>query len=220
MSPLLFLIFGILVILSYFAVRLANSGIVAGYEYIGWIYLGGYLLIYISFVAAWYKAAGEITGLEILYIIMFAVLIIPVGILGAELASQTFLPDPSKGLKLLRVYSAAEKKVAEDDLPGAIAEYEAVIARHPNDIAARLRMADLCHEAKRYERAAAAYEKLIRKPQGLNVDQHCSVLTRLSEIYARHLGQLEKARGAVQEIIERYPDTDYAKFAKERLSNL
>lgn len=220
MSPLLFLIFGLLVILSYFAVRLANSGIVAGHEYIGWIYFGGYLLIYIPFVAAWYKAAGEITGMEILYIIAFAVLIIPVGILGAELASLALVPDSSSGLKVLRVYSAAEKKVVDDDLPGAIMEYEAIIARHPDDITARLRMADLCLEAKQYERAAAAYEKLAGKPQGLNVDQHCFVLTQLSEIYARHLGQMEKARGSVQEIIELYPDTDYEEFARERLKNL
>jgi tetratricopeptide (TPR) repeat protein len=206
--------------MSYLAVRLANSGIVQGYEYVGWAYLGAYMVVYIPFVAAWFRATGDISGMEILYIIMFAVLIIPVGILGAELAAQALVPDSSKGLKLLKVNSAAERKVAEDDLPGAIAEYESALAKDPNDVAARLRMADLCQEAKEYEKAATAYEALAGKPRGLNVGQRCSVLTQLSEIYARHLGQMEKAREAVQKIIDLYPDTDYAKFAGERLKNL
>ena len=215
----LLLTLGLLIVLTILSLKLSGSGILAAYPYIGWTYLLVYMLIYIPFVAAWHMHF-ELSVLTLPYIIMLIALIYPLCVLGAELASLALVPDPSKGLKLLKVYSAAEKKVAEDDLPGAIEEYEAVIARHPNDIAPRLRMADLCHEAKQYERAAAAYEKLAGKPQGLNVDQHCSVLTRLSEIYARHLGQLEKARETVQEIIERYPDTDYAKFAKERLNNL
>ena len=220
MSSALFVVLGILVVLSYLAVRLANSGIVVGRDYVGWAYLGAYMMIYIPFVAAWFRAAGDVTGWEILYIILFTVLIIPVGILAAELAAQALVPDPSRGLKLLTVHSAAEKKVTEDDLPGAIAEYESALAKHPNDVAARLRMAALCQEAKEYEKAAAAYETLAGKPRDLNMDQRCSVLTQLSEIYARHLGQMEKARGAVQKIIDLYPDTDYSKFAKERLENL
>lgn len=199
---------------------LANSGILAKNEYIGWIYLGAYMMIYFPFVAAWYRAAGSVGVITILYVVLLAILILPVGFLGAELFTVTFFPDPSKGLKLLKVHSEAEKKVIDDDIPGAIEEYEKIIAGDPADIAARLRMADLCNEAKQYEKAAAAYEVLAKKPQGLGVDQHCSVLTRLSEIYARHLGEYEKARAAVQMIIDKYPDTEYARFAKDRLANL
>jgi tetratricopeptide (TPR) repeat protein len=220
MPPILLGILGLLVIMGYFAYRLSVSGILDKYEYLGWIYFGGYLLIYIPFVAAWFRAKGEVTGWEILHIILLAILVLPLGHLGAELIKITVMPDPSKGLKLLKVHSEAERKVVEDDLPGAIEEYEKVLAKDSSDIAARLRMADLCNEAKQYEKAAAAYEVLLRKPQGLGVDQHCSVLTRLSEIYARQLGEYEKAREVVQLIIDKYPDTEYAKFAKDRLSNL
>jgi len=220
MPPVLLLIFLGLLIMSAGAYRLSISGILDSNEYIGWIYLGAYLVIYIPFVAAWYRATGEVQGWEILYIILLAVLIVPVGHLGAELVKLAILPDPSRGLKLLRVHSDAEKKVAQDDLPGAIEEYEKVLAKRPSDIAARLRMADLCNEAKQYEKAASAYEVLVKKPKGLGVDQHCSVLTRLSEIYARHLGEHEKARATVQMIIDKYPDSEYAGFAKERLANL
>ena len=220
MPPILLAILGLLLILSYFAYRLSISGILDNYEYIGWIYFGTYLAIYIPFVAAWYRASGEIKGWEILYIILLAVIILPLGHLGAELIKVAVMPDLSKGLKLLKVHTEAERKVADDDLPGAIEEYEKVLAKDSSDIAARLRMADLCNEAKQYEKAAAVFEILLKKPQGLGVDQHCSVLTRLSEIYARQLGEYEKARGAVQVIIDKYPDTEYANFAKDRLSNL
>jgi tetratricopeptide (TPR) repeat protein len=220
MPPILLWILAGLFIMSIFAYRLSVSGILESYEYIGWIYFGVYIAIYIPFVAAWYQATGEVKGWEIFYIILLGALILPLGHLGAELLKIAVMPDLSKGLKLLKVHTAAERKVAEDDLPGAIEEYEKVLAKNSSDIAARLRMADLCNEAKQYEKAAAAYEILVKKPQGLGVDQHCSVLTRLSEIYARDLGEYEKARGTVQVIIDKYPDTDYAKFAKDRLSNL
>ena len=220
MPPILLVILGLLLIMSVLAYRLSISGILDNYEYIGWIYFGVYLAIYIPFVAAWYRATGEVTGLEILYIILLAVLILPLGHLGAELIKVAVMPDLSKGLKLLKVHTEAERKVSDDDLPGAIEEYEKVLAKDSSDVAARLRMADLCNEAKQYEKAVAAYEVLLKKPQGLGVDQHCSVLTRLSEICARQLGEYEKARGAVQMIIDKYPDTEYAKFAKDRLANL
>ncbi len=213
------LTFGLLIIMTIGSVKLSGSGILVAHSYVGWIYILVYMLIYIPFVAAWHQHFG-ITVMTLPYIIMFIALIYPLSVLGSELAMVALIPDPSKGLKPLKVYSAAERKVSEDDLPGAIAEYELEIARDPKDVAARLRLADLCSEAKQYEKAVTAYEALAGKPRGLNVDQHCSVLTRLSELYSRHLGQMEKARVAVQEIIERYPDTNYAKFAEERLKNL
>ena len=219
MLTALLLTLGLLFVMTIVSLKLAGSGILAAYPYIGWAYLLLYMLIYIPFVAAWHTHF-ELSVLTLPYILIFIALIYPLCVLGAELVSLAVIPDPSRGLKVIKVYSAAERKVAEDDLPGAILEYESIIAGAPGDVAARLRMADLCREAKEYEKAVTAYELLAGKPRGLNVDQHCSVLTQLSEIYARHLGQTEKAREAVRQIIERYPDTDYAKFAKERLGNL
>ncbi len=215
----LLLTLGLLIIMAILSVKLSGSGILAAYPYIGWIYFLVYMLIYIPFVAAWHMHF-ELSVMTLPYILMFIALIYPLCVLGAELASLVILPDSSRGLKALKVHSAAERKVAEGDLPGAIAEYESISAKDPSDVTARLRIADLCLEAKEYEKAATEYEVLAGKPRGLNVDQHCSVLTQLSETYARHLRQTEKAREAVQEIIERYPDTDYARFAKERLGNL
>jgi tetratricopeptide (TPR) repeat protein len=211
--------FGVLVVLLIISVYLANSGILRRGSYIGWVFFVAYLVVYIHFAAAWYRHF-DVSIFTIFHIVLLIILIYPLGVLGAELFTVTFLPDPSAGLELLRVHTAAERKVVEDDLPGAIEEYEKVLAKNSSDVAARLRMADLCHEAKQYEKAVATYEVLLKKPKGLGVDQHCSALTRLSEIYARHLGKYDKARGVVQMIIDEYPDTEYAKFAKDRLANL
>jgi len=220
MPPLLWLWLGALIVLIGLSVRLANSGFFAGREDVGWILFGGVLILYISFVAAWYRATGEVTGWEALYIIFLAVLILPLGVLGAELVTLTFMPDPSKGLKYLRAHTEAEKKVAQDNLPGAIEEYENLIAKDPNDIPARMRMAELCSEIEDFEKAAKAYEGTLKKAHLLGVDRHCSVLTRLSEIYARNLGEPERARELVRVIVDKYPDTEYAAFARERLENL
>lgn len=214
------LVLGILVLLLVWSVQMAYSGVLVGRTYIGWTLFVVYLLLYFPFAVAWYRDIRDVDATMIFHILFLILLILPLGALGAELLTLDFMPDPSRGLKLLRVHTEAEKKVAQDDLPGAIEEYEKMIANNSDDIAARLRMAELCIEIKQYERAAAAYEATLKKAPKLGTDQHCSILTQLSEIYARHLGEIEKARGFVRMIIDQYPDSSYADFAKDRLANL
>ena len=211
---------GLLIFMLIFSVRLAYSGILVGRAYIGWIYVLIYLLIYFPFAVAWYRDLTTASATTILHVIFLVFLILPLGALAAETIVVTFLPDQSKGLKLIKVYTEAEKKVVGDDLPGAIEEYEKIIAEDPDDLKAQIRMAELCGEAEQYDKAAAAYEAILEGSKELGREQHCSVLTLLSDIYAKHLCESEKARQNIQTIIDKYPDTEYAEFAKERLANL
>jgi hypothetical protein len=90
------------------------------------------------------------------------------GLFVLELVTYTFMPDPSKGLKPMNVYSLAEKKALQDDLTGAIAEYEKVIAEAPDDLTARLRLAELCCENEDYKKAVMACETLLAREQRLD----------------------------------------------------
>jgi lipopolysaccharide biosynthesis regulator YciM len=147
-------------------------------------------------------------------------MILPLGALAAETIVETFMPDRSRGLRLMRFYTEAEKKVIEDDLPGAIEEYEKVIAEDPDDMRARLRMAELCGEAEQYNKAVATYEAILARSEKLSRSEHCSVLTLLSDIYSKHFHDGDRARKNIQAIIDRYPHTSYADFARERLARL
>ena len=156
----------------------------------------------------------------ILQVIFICFLIAPLSPFIAELITLQFMPDPSKGLHVLTPHTPAEKKVIQGDLRGAIEEYEKVLEDNPDDTNARLRMAELCIEIGQYERAVEAYESTLKISPKLAVERHCFVLTRLSEVYGQYLGDAEKAHETAQAIIERFPNSSYAKFAKERLSGL
>jgi tetratricopeptide (TPR) repeat protein len=170
-----------------------------------------------------HAGTGEInfaTVVSFLYILFLTGLLGLQAPLIAELIAQATLPDPSRNLRPLKVHTTAERKVAEQDLPGAIAEYEKIVADDPKDIDARFRLAELCCEHEEYRKAVAVYEALLGHPRKLGIGQHCSMLTRLSEIYARHLGDPTMARQYVQTIIDTHPGTKYAEYAEARLSNL
>ncbi len=205
-----------LVVLSFY---LAYSDLLATRTYLGWILLAVFLIFFIRFADLW------VTKLDNPFHMFFAVLLLALiflsqGPLLSELISQSVLPDPSKGLKLIKDYSEAERKVAQDDYTGAILEYEKVIAKTPDDTVARFRLAELCYENEDYRKAAMAYEALVARARQLDMRQHCSALTRLADIYTNHLGDKESAKKHIRTIIETYPDTKYSGYAADRLANL
>ena len=209
----------ILLVLGGLSIYLSFSDYVPGHTTIGWAILGTYLFFYLLFAIVWLATVHDPFS-SLFAVVGLALLLAVEGPLVLELVSQSVLPDHSKGLKVIQVHTEAERKVTEDDLPGAIAEYEKVIAGNPADIVARFRLAELCCQNKEYRRAIAAYEDLLKSGESLDISQHCSALTRLSEICARQLGDMENARRHIQTIIETYPGTKYADYAVDRLGNL
>lgn len=212
----------ILLVLGAASIYLTYSGLLSGRTHIGWALLGVAAAVFLTSVV-WHSGTGEIgygTIALVFYIVFLSIFFALQGPLLLELITMTILTDPSKGLKILKVHTVAERKVTEDDLPGAIAEYERIITDDPEDFEARFRLAELCSENEQYAKAAAVYEMLFEHAKDLSTGQHCSALTRLAEIYARHLGDVNAARRYIQTIIETYPDTKYAGYARDRLSTL
>jgi tetratricopeptide (TPR) repeat protein len=214
----------ILIVLAALSVFLAYSGYLPGHTSIGWALLAVYFVVYCAFVFRWLPGL-EIKGFgdapRAVATMLFCGFLLGIqGPLVLELVSHLVLPDPSRGLKLIKVYSEAETKVVKDDLPGAILEYEKVIAEDPDDIVARFRLAELCCQNEEYRKAAMGYEAILARKKLLSTSQHCSALTRLSEIYAEHLNDTATARTFVQTIVDQYPGTKYAGYAIERLKNI
>jgi len=211
----------VLLALGILSVKLTFSGFFPGREPLGW----GLLCISVAaFVAAvsW-MSRGDIdlgTIVTLFQVVVLSLLLALQGPLVIELFTLVFLSDPGKGLKLLKVHSEAERKVIEDDLPGAITEYERIVAEDPKDFPAHYRLAELCCENNDYEKAAKAYRAIVSHGSELGASQRCTALTRLSEIYANNLGDIEKARRCIQSIIKEYPETKYAGHASARLENM
>ncbi len=209
----------ILAILIVASIKLASSGLIPGRTYLGWGFLFIFLIVYLEFWGLWLKRLSDPFE-QLLAMLVLAGIGATQLPLVIELVTQTFLPDRSKGLKLIKVHTEAERKVIEDDLPGAITEYERIVAGDPDDLDAFYRLAEICCENQDYARAAKAYHAIVAHGRDLGVGQHCSALTRLSEIYANNLGDIEKARKCIQIIIREYPETKYAGHASVRLENM
>jgi len=136
------------------------------------------------------------------------------------LAIEGFSFSRSKGLNLLEVHSEAERLAVDDDLPGAIREYARIVAEKPGDIDSMSRLAELLTENGEHGKAVKVYEDLLEHADKLKMARHCSILTRLSELYAHHLNDTEKARAFTQTIIREYPGSKYARYAMDRLKNM
>lgn len=195
-----------------------SSGYLDGREYIGWILLAIFTSAYIEFCMLLF---ARLEGIESIAGFVAASLVLATQApLLLELISKSVLPDRSAGLKIIKTHSLAERKVAEEDLAGAIEEYERAIAEDPDDFEARFRMADLCYQNKDYPKAVQSYRRLAELKEKLSVSQYCSALMRLSEIHAQNLNDIAGARRYLQTIIEEQADTKYAEYAANRMESL
>jgi len=208
-----------LLVLAVFSLRFAFSGDLEGRLVKGWILLIAVWALTYELVASWMAthpdpfnrlAAGLVGAL--LFGSQTPLLI--------ALITHTFMAGRSRGLKVLKVHSEAERLVTEEDLPGAIREYVRIVTEDPEDVDAWSRLADLCYQNGSYRKAAKAYERVLEHAHEFGPDRHCSVLTRLADIRANQLGDVAGARGLIETIIREYPETKYARFARSRLDNL
>jgi tetratricopeptide (TPR) repeat protein len=218
------ILFWILIVLAVISILLTRDGYFERRTYPGWILFGVYLVIYLAFAIRWMSnltlgtAAASFEAIRAF--VTFSLLLALQGPMVAELITQMMMPDPSKGLKILEVHTEAERLVAQEDIPGAITEYEKIVEAEPEDALARCRLAELYFEVKAYKKAVAAYEAYLEHADKISVGDHCFTLTRLSEIYAQHLNNPQTARERLRTIVEKYPDTKYADYAQDRLEIL
>jgi hypothetical protein len=99
----------ILIVLAVASIQLAFSGSLQGREYLGWILLIIFGVVAYESVAIWMsRHPGPISKLATG--IVGALLFATQAPLLVELISQAVLPDRSKGLRLLKVHTEAEKK--------------------------------------------------------------------------------------------------------------
>jgi tetratricopeptide (TPR) repeat protein len=198
---------------------LANSGLLYEYRYLGWLVLLADLAIFFS-TAVKLSSAGGLGGAALFYLFFLGLLFASQRGPIVDLLILTFTPDRSDGLKLIKSYSKAERKIIEDDLGGSVAEYEHAVTEDPDDVEARLRLAEVLFKNADHEKSAEAYEEVLQRERKLSAERRSLILTRLANIHADKFGDKEKARELLQSIIDAYPETRFSEYAKERLAGL
>lgn len=205
--------------LAVVSLQLAFSGNLEGRLIRSWILLFAVCALTYELVARW-LAMSPGPNATLTAGLLGALLLGSQAPLLLSLVTHTFSFNRSKGLNLLEVHSEPEKLALDDDLTGAVKEYARVIAENPGDIESMFRQAELLYENGEYRKSAGVYEDLLGYAQELRMARHCSVLTRLAELYAQQLGDVERARAFTRTIAKEYPGSRYARYAMDRLKNM
>ena len=132
----------------------------------------------------------------------------------------TRLYEPSdSSFRIVPEYSVAEARAKEGNYSEAIEEYRKVIAEHPNDIFARVRIADLAltnlGDVKLAEREL---RKAFKRARG--EDSSALVANRLADLYQHNLHNPDRAMWALEQLYKRLPGTKAAARAEERILSL
>jgi tetratricopeptide (TPR) repeat protein len=199
--------------------NLADSGFLHEHKYVGWLVLALEITVFLS-TAAKRASAGGLGFVALAYILFMGYILAMQARLVADLLILTFAPDRSDGLKVIKSYSMAERKIIQDDLGGSIAEYKRAIAEDPDDVEARLRLAEVLFENADYRMSVETYDEVLQRQRTLSVERRCLILTRLASIHAGKFGDKGKARELLQSIIDTYPGTRFSEYAKERMADL
>jgi tetratricopeptide (TPR) repeat protein len=204
--------------LAILSLNLAFSGNLAGRSHIGWIVLLVSIVLTEVIIGAFMSAAPDIPT-------RFLIGCFGVALFGCQaplvitLIAQLSSPNRSKGLNLLEAHSKAERLVTEEDFPGAIGEYRRIVDAKPEDLSSLSRLADLLYDSGEIRKAAGIYGELLKHADELGMASHCSVLTKLAELYSG-LDDVEKARAYAEAIIRSYPGSKYAGYARDRINNM
>lgn len=184
------------------------------------------LLVYLYLMATGHRlgAGGSMIGGAGNALIVFCGLLIiavvnaPViaNILGSYLVGAARWMSGINNIRVSKTYEKAEAAEKDGDLEKAAGIYRQELNDDPEDPTAHRRLAELLLELERTEEAIAEFEKA-RVFLEEDKDNWCNVTFRLAEVIADVTDRTEEAEGLYREVIERYPESDFATYARDRL---
>ena len=118
----------------------------------------------------------------------------------------------------IKSYDLAEKFTSEGRYSEAIAEYEKAIEEDPEDVNARLFIADVCCKTDQYEQAARTLLETLE--HDLPAEKWCHIANRLADILVQKMSEPNEAVQILAKNDEKYPRTKFARYAQERIDRI
>ncbi len=135
-------------------------------------------------------------------------------------AAGDVLPDNVDAMSETQLYDSAKTLFDKGDMENARIQFENFINKYPdshNADNARFWIADSYYAEKWYEKAILEYQKVLDDYRNSNK----TAAARLKQGYSfAELGEKANARLILNELIKRHPDSNEAKYAKEKLKSL
>ncbi len=128
--------------------------------------------------------------------------------------------EPKSENEEQELYASAKKMFDEGDKANARNQFEEFIKKYPksdNADNARFWIAESYYSEKWFEKAILEYQKVLENYPNSNK----TAASRLKQGYAfAELGEKANARLILNELLKKHPDSNEAKFAKEKLKSL
>ena len=156
---------------------------------------------------------GALGGLGVLYGSMFFARRIGKGVGGMVLPSGATTPYQ-------RQFSQQDALAAAGRIDEALDSYEAEVAAAPADVEAIMRTADLYLQHKRNPERAAELLRSVRRIAGARPEKVLYASHRLVDLYLGALNDRGRAIVELRIIIDRFPGSQAATFAREGLARL
>ena len=131
----------------------------------------------------------------------------------------SFLQPSGASTPYQREYSMQQAMAASGDVHGAIASYLALIEATPNDVEARIALAELCARSGYASEAADAFADVRRVP-GVSAQRDLYATSRLVDLYQGPLAQPGRALVELRRLAEKHAGTREAEFARSAITRM
>lgn len=118
----------------------------------------------------------------------------------------------------VKSYDIGEKLTIEGRYTEAAVEYERAIEEDPEDVNPRMLIADVYCRTAQYDLAVQALDEALQLD--LSAEKWCHVANRLADVFAQKKGEPQKAAAVLNRIVEKFPRTEFARYARERIARL
>jgi len=117
-------------------------------------------------------------------------------------------------------YSQQQALVMQGKLDEALASFESVIRERPGSVDVRIRAAELYTRDKGDHRRAAELFREAQRLRAITLEQEVYISHRLVDLLVGPLNEPGRALVELRRLIERYPNSDAARRAREALAEL
>jgi tetratricopeptide (TPR) repeat protein len=131
-----------------------------------------------------------------------------------------FLLGGSAAGKAKETYDLAEKYESEHRFQEAIAVYRNALDNDKKNPAPRIKLADLYYRLEDYDNCIKYMREALGMPRDMTESERASLINRLTDVYLQHKNDTESAVTTLKKIIDEFPKSKYAVFARERIMQI
>jgi tetratricopeptide (TPR) repeat protein len=135
-----------------------------------------------------------------------------------NLASSLFSAESSQ--KVQPLHSKIRGLIRQGHYEEAAARYEAVLKMDPEDSTALLDLGDIYSKYLNQPEKGLRYYLVFLEQKGILTERWCMIQNRVADIYVTIPGGIPNAVAHLQQIMDKYPNSQYSNFARDRIRKL